>query len=204
MRRRLAQTVLAAALTAGALAVAGCGEKQEQTGPVKPERFTLLLDYFPNADHAPIYAAQANGRFRELGLDVQIRTPSDPSAPAYLTFSWGAYQGFKAACTSLTVAYQLFKPNGEPIRADVRMTLKQTEPASTASAPSANQGGNPTTQALPGVGVHTVQEGDSLPGIAYKAYGDATRWRTIAEANGVDNPFHLRRGTPLTLPKLEA
>jgi len=81
MRRRLAQTVLAAALTAGALAVAGCGEKQEQTGPVKPERFTLLLDYFPNADHAPIYAAQANGRFRELGLDVQIRTPSDPSAP---------------------------------------------------------------------------------------------------------------------------
>jgi putative hydroxymethylpyrimidine transport system substrate-binding protein len=63
------------------LALAGCGEKQEQTGPVKPEPFTLLLDYFPNADHAPIYAALANGRFRELGLDVRIRAPSDPSAP---------------------------------------------------------------------------------------------------------------------------
>jgi putative hydroxymethylpyrimidine transport system substrate-binding protein len=64
-----------------AFALGGCGEKQEHTGPPRPEPFTLLLDYFPNADHAPIYAAQANGRFRELGLDVRIRAPSDPSAP---------------------------------------------------------------------------------------------------------------------------
>jgi Contractile injection system tube protein len=78
------------------------------------------------------------------------------SAPAYLTFSWGAYQGFKAACTSLTVAYQLFKPNGEPIRADVKLDLKQAEQASTASSNSANQGQNPTTQSLGGAGVHQV------------------------------------------------
>jgi LysM repeat protein len=125
------------------------------------------------------------------------------SAPAFLTFSWGKYQGFKAACTSLTVAYQLFNQNGEPIRADVKMTLKQTEPASTASAPTANATTNPSTHSAGLQGIHTVQDGDSLPSIAYKAYGDATRWRSIAEANGVDNPFHLRRGTPLTLPRLE-
>ena len=28
------------------------------------EPFTLMLDYFPNADHAGIYAAQAAGRLR--------------------------------------------------------------------------------------------------------------------------------------------
>jgi nucleoid-associated protein YgaU len=52
--------------------------------------------------------------------------------------------------------------------------------------------------------VHTVQDGDSLPSIAYMAYGDATRWRTIAEANHIDDPLHVRRGTPLTLPLLES
>ena len=40
-----------------------------------------MLDYFPNADHAGIYAAQAAGYFEEAGLDVEIRTPPDPSAP---------------------------------------------------------------------------------------------------------------------------
>ena len=82
MRRRFAPAAkLATALATGLLVVAGCGEKQERAGPVAPQPFTLVLDFFPNADHAPIYAAQSNGRFRELGLDVTIRAPSDPSAP---------------------------------------------------------------------------------------------------------------------------
>jgi putative hydroxymethylpyrimidine transport system substrate-binding protein len=40
-----------------------------------------MLDYFPNADHAGIYAAQANGDFKEAGLDVEIHQPPDPAAP---------------------------------------------------------------------------------------------------------------------------
>jgi Contractile injection system tube protein/LysM domain len=125
------------------------------------------------------------------------------STPPFVTFRWGAVETFKAVCTSLTVAYQLFRPNGEPIRADVKVQLKQAEQASTASSSSANQGQNPTTRAMDGLGVHTVQDGDSLPSIAYRAYGDATRWRSIAEANGLDDPLRLRRGTPLMLPRLE-
>ena len=40
-----------------------------------------MLDYFPNADHAPIYAAEAAGYFKEAGIDVAIRQPPDPAAP---------------------------------------------------------------------------------------------------------------------------
>jgi putative hydroxymethylpyrimidine transport system substrate-binding protein len=40
-----------------------------------------MLDYFPNADHAGIYAAQAGGHFEAVGLDVKIRQPPDPAAP---------------------------------------------------------------------------------------------------------------------------
>jgi hypothetical protein len=125
------------------------------------------------------------------------------SAPPFVTFRWGAVDTFKAVCTSLTIAYQLFEPNGDPIRANVQLTLVQAQQASTASSSSANLAQNPTTRALAGHAVHTVGDGDSLPSIAYRAYGDATRWRVIAEANDVDDPLRLRRGTPLVLPRLE-
>lgn len=69
------------ALAVLALPATGCGEKEETTGPGRAQPFELLLDYFPNADHAGIYAAEAAGHFRDVGLDVRIRQPSDPAAP---------------------------------------------------------------------------------------------------------------------------
>ena len=43
-----------------------------------------MLDYFPNADHAGIYAAQAAGLYEQAGLDVKLQPPPDPSAPLKL------------------------------------------------------------------------------------------------------------------------
>jgi putative hydroxymethylpyrimidine transport system substrate-binding protein len=69
-----------------ALVLAGCGEKSEPSGAGSSatEEFTLMLDYFPNADHAGIYAAQASGEYEKAGLDVKIQPPPDPSAPLRL------------------------------------------------------------------------------------------------------------------------
>jgi putative hydroxymethylpyrimidine transport system substrate-binding protein len=44
------------------------------------EKVTLTLDWYPNADHAGIYAAQEQGYFDDAGLDVEIQQPSDPAA----------------------------------------------------------------------------------------------------------------------------
>jgi putative hydroxymethylpyrimidine transport system substrate-binding protein len=66
-------------------ALAGCGEKDEPSaGSGDREPFTVILDYFPNADHAGIYAAQASGEYEQAGLDVTIQPPPDPSAPLKL------------------------------------------------------------------------------------------------------------------------
>ena len=70
-----------AALLLGLVVLAGCGEKEDVLEPGGSKRVELMLDYFPNADHAGIYAAQAAGHFEQAGLDVEIRTPPDPSAP---------------------------------------------------------------------------------------------------------------------------
>jgi putative hydroxymethylpyrimidine transport system substrate-binding protein len=76
MRKR-AIVLLAAAM----LLLAGCGEKEESLDPRGSERLELLLDFFPNADHAGIYAAEAGGHFEDVGLDVRIQAPTDPAAP---------------------------------------------------------------------------------------------------------------------------
>jgi putative hydroxymethylpyrimidine transport system substrate-binding protein len=74
------------AIFALALALAGCGEKQETvTGsPSSTQQFTLMLDWFPNADHAGIYQALAEGDFAKAGLDVHVQVPSDPATPLKL------------------------------------------------------------------------------------------------------------------------
>jgi putative hydroxymethylpyrimidine transport system substrate-binding protein len=70
-----------AAAAVVALVATGCGEKEDVLEPGGSKRVELMLDYFPNADHAGIYAAQAAGHFEQAGLDVEIRQPPDPSAP---------------------------------------------------------------------------------------------------------------------------
>ena len=171
-------------------------------GSPRQMELSLLLDQTLSVGKMTVQAA-TDALFKMMEVPSGGSGGGTTSVPPFITFQWGTVVGFKAVCTSLTVAYKLFKPTGEPIRAEVKMTLKQADKASTKSSNGANRGQNPTTRANAGFGVHTVRDGDTLPSIAYQTYGDATRWRVIAEANDVDNPLHLRRGTPLSLPKLE-
>jgi len=67
-------------LTAAALAVA-----LTTTAPVfAAEKLTVLLDWFINPDHGPLYVAQERGYFKDAGLEVEFKAPADPNAPPKL------------------------------------------------------------------------------------------------------------------------
>jgi nucleoid-associated protein YgaU len=118
------------------------------------------------------------------------------SRPPTMTFRWGGF-AFEGVAKTLTIQYQMFRADGEPIRADVKLTLMQWDV-------DAVPGQNPTTRSNGALGAHIVRDGDSLHSIAYRVYGDPTRWRAIAEANGIDDPLRLRSGRALSVPSLDA
>ena len=126
--------------------------------------------------------------------------------PPMITFGWGQTVSFKAVARQLTIRYTLFRPDGSPIRALAHLSLMQAEKAQDGSSTPGGTpgGGNPTTRGIDAISSHLVREGDSLASIAFAAYGDPTLWRTIAEANEIDDPLRLPRGRALAIPRLEA
>lgn len=75
-------SILAAA--AAALSLSACGAKQETTSAASTKPFTVMLDWFPNADHAALYSAIADGYFRAVGLDVRPVVPAETAEPLKL------------------------------------------------------------------------------------------------------------------------
>jgi hypothetical protein len=111
-------------------------------------------------------------------------------------FHWGDLHSFKSIIDSLDLRFTYFSAAGMPLRAQVGMSLMQFEP-------DANWGPqNPTSGTPKPHRVHRVQKGETLDRISARHYGDSTRWRLIAEANGIHDPLALRPGSLLTIPKL--
>ena len=61
------------------------------------EKMTVLLDWFINPDHAPLFVAQEKGFFKARGLDVEFVAPSNPNDPPKLV---------AAGKADLAVSYQ--------------------------------------------------------------------------------------------------
>jgi putative hydroxymethylpyrimidine transport system substrate-binding protein len=72
------------AVIACALAISACGTKQDVTSAPALRPFTVMLDWFPNADHAALYSAIAGGDFRAVGLEVHPVAPPETAEPLKL------------------------------------------------------------------------------------------------------------------------
>lgn len=53
-------------------------------GLAAPAPLVFMLDWFPNPDHVPLYAAQGEGYFAQEGLRVAFQVPANPDDPLKL------------------------------------------------------------------------------------------------------------------------
>lgn len=142
-----------------------------------------------------------NHTSKVMGLmDIDPNLPgTDPTTnnarPPYVIFHWGNLHSFKAVATNLTLQFTYFSSTGTPLRAKMTLSLTQYE-ESRAFGPQ-----NPTSGTPRPHRVHRVQPGETLDRISARYYGDSTRWRQIAAANGISDPLAVRAGTMLSIPR---
>lgn len=123
-----------------------------------------------------------------------LKVESEKHAPPSVAFQWDR-EVFSGVLESATTTYLLFTDQGVPIRAKVSLAIKQHIPVDVQV--------NQARTASPNFDkAYTVRRGDTLTSIAAWAYQDASAWRAIALANGIQDPRRLEPGTVLALPRL--
>ena len=74
-------------------------------------KFTVILDWFVNPDHAPLFTARYIGAFDRAGLDVKLVPPTDPDLPPRLVAA-----GTVDAALSYQTQLYLLVDQGLPVR----------------------------------------------------------------------------------------
>ncbi len=117
--------------------------------------------------------------------------------PQWVIFHWGDLHSFKGVMSALDLSFIYFTNDGVPLRARADLVLTQYEP-DRAFGPQ-----NPTSGTPQPHKVHRIVPNETLDRIAARHYGDPTRWRDIAAANGIEDPQSIVPGTLLSIPRLE-
>jgi predicted Zn-dependent protease len=118
---------------------------------------------------------------------------SKTGRPPRVSFRWGDSWSFKAVITQISQHFTLFLSDGTPVRATLDVSFTQVEQQGTYPAQ------NPTSTAE-AQKVHRVGPGETIDSIAFQEYGDANKWRVIADFNDLDNPMRLQPGDQLAIP----
>jgi hypothetical protein len=130
-------------------------------------------------------------KFKRVILDYN----GDEHKPNYLIISWGALL-FKGSLSEMEITFKLFKPDGTPIRASARATFKGFIEDNLRVARENNNSPDLTH-------VRIVNEGDTLPLMAYKIYGDSKYYLEVARINKLINFRKLTPGQKIFFPPVE-
>lgn len=143
---------------------------------------------------------------------LDIQPPA--MAPPVLLFSLGRVQ-FRCVLADAGQRFTMFLRDGTPVRStmsvrlqeyvDVSLEIQQglffgSPTVSAAVSTAASAVVQAASAVLAGSAtVYVVVQGDTLSSIAAAYLGDAGRWREIAAANKIGNPFDLAPGSSLVI-----
>ena len=115
--------------------------------------------------------------------------------PNFLQLNWGTFI-FNGVMESATVTYKLFHSSGAPLRASINASFKQSVSRTEQTAQARLQSPDLTHFKI-------VKEGETLPLIAKKIYGDSKYYLEIARVNNINNFRRLKAGQQLVLPPID-
>lgn len=179
--------------------VAGQGVPEMQFNGATSARLNLTLLFDTTSTGKPVtdYTDRVL-KLMELDPNLAGSAPKIQGRPPTVMFNWGSYSSFPAVVESAVVTFDYFSAGAVPLRATVVLGLVQF------SDPAEKPKQNPTSGTPRPGRVHRVQPGETLDRISARYYGDATRWRILASANGLEDPLALRPGALLDVPRLDS
>jgi nucleoid-associated protein YgaU len=127
-------------------------------------------------------------------IDKIAKVPQGRKHPNFVQLSWAQLQA-RCVLTSMTVNYKLFRPDGTPIRAEVDLAFKIFTSAITISRYT-DVASKSTPKFV------TVLQGDTLPALCARIYGDSKYYIDVARFNQIFSFRNLKTGTQLTFPPL--
>jgi len=150
---------------------------------------TLSMDLFFDT-----YEEQTDVRDHTDKIYGLLNIDASTHVPPICRITWGGFS-FRGVLDHVSGNFSLFLPDGTPARANLTVTFKEFIDVEVLVRQ------NPT-QSTDHRKTRLVRSGDRLPAIAWEEYGDAAKWRPIADANGIDDPKNLEVGMRLIIPAL--
>lgn len=161
-----------------------------------PENLTLdfLFDRTGVFKDSP---AQENGVIDDIKdfKKITYEFNGDIHSPNYLKVSWGDLL-FPGVVTEFNIEYKLFNSNGKPIRANVKVTFKNFVAEDERAAREKKSSPDLTHYRI-------VKEGDNLPLMTHRIYGDPKYYLEVARVNGLTNFRKLTPGQKIVFPPIE-
>ncbi len=125
-------------------------------------------------------------------LTLTAKIYSDIHRPLYLKISWGNLVS-QCVLKSANISYTLFKPDGYPLRAKINASFTEIIDDKKRSAEENTSSPDLTHQRI-------VNEGDTLPLMTNRIYGDQSYYLEVARVNNLTNFRKLKVGTMLKFP----
>jgi hypothetical protein len=170
----------------------GAQAKFEYTLP-EELTFDFLFDNTGLIDGTP----KPDGVFAEVDAFRKLLTEYQGTShePFHLKLVWGNLV-FKGRAIEVGITYKLFNPDGQPIRAVVRVKFKGSVEEKRRAAVEDRQSPDLTHR-------RTVRPGDTLPFMCFEVYGDPRHYLFVADVNRIDDIRGLTVGQAIVFPPLQ-
>jgi hypothetical protein len=175
---------------------------------VRGETETLSVElFFDTTEHGTGAGARSVTTLTDAFYGL-VKIDPKTHAPPVCAFLWGSkFPGdslpdrygnqrrteFKGVVTDVKQDFQLFSPEGTPLRAVLTVAIDEYRPLH-------DQINQLNLQSPEHNRVHVLGRDETLALVSYLHLDNAADWRHVADANGIDDPRRLEPGLTLSVP----